>query len=93
MLVSTMIQKIKDYGFDGISDADLTQYINDSYHEFCGSEPWPFLEKTSALTIDGAGKITAPTDIQAIQSIVDTTYGTTLIPKRRDRFSLSSPQF
>lgn len=84
MLASEMIQEVKDHGFDGIADASILEFINDAYFIFCAKEPWPFLEKSSALTTDGAGKVTTPTDIRSILILVDTTNGNTLFPKRLD---------
>lgn len=85
MLASAMIQEIKDHGFDGIADTTLLEFINDAYFEFCGREPWPFLEKSSILTVSAStGLVSSPTDIRSILALVDTTNGTTLTPQRRD---------
>jgi len=89
-----MMQEIKDIGYDNLTDATLLEYINDAYHEFCGSEPWPFLEKTdSSVTVDGVtGQITDPTDIRSVITIVDTTNGWKLRPVRRDQLTTGYPK-
>ncbi len=91
MLASAMIQRIKDIGYDNLTDQQILDYINEAYHEFCGREPWPFLEQESNLTVDGAGKITAPV-ILAVQTIVDTTNGYHLSPAKREDIVKAYPR-
>ena len=87
MLVSEMFSEIRDHGFDDITDARLLGFINDTYFDVCGRETWPFLEKSSTVTVDATGLVTAPTDIGKVLKFVDTGLGTVLEPYRLDAFT------
>jgi hypothetical protein len=87
MLVTEMIQEIRDHGFDDIDEARVLSFINDAYQNIWSREAWPFLEATSTLTVDTTGKVTAPTDIGKILTIEDTTFGRRLQPVRLDWFT------
>lgn len=87
MLVSEMISEIQDHGFEDLSSARILGWLNDTYLSLCAEEPWPFLEATATPTVNASGLITAPTDINKVLSLTDTSTGTVLIPKRANEFT------
>ena len=84
MDVSRMITVIQNTGFPDTDTTTLVEKINDVYHDICGLEPWPFLEKDLNLTFDGVSGLPTnwPTDFRAVMVCVDTVAGTTLMPLR-----------
>lgn len=86
MLVSEMIAEIRDFGFDDLTDTRLLGFLNDTYWDICAREPWPFLEATSAVTVNANGLVTSPTDIGKVLSLTD-VIGTRLEPQRLDDFT------
>lgn len=83
-----MITEIRDHGFDDLTDTRILSFLNDTYFDVCAREPWPFLEKQSALTVNASGVVTSPTDISKIISIVNTTENMPkLLPWRLDTFT------
>ena len=87
MLTSELVARVRSLGFDDLQDEVILAHLNDVYYDVCSREPWPFLEASASLTVDTTtGKITAPTNIQAILNIIDTTNGRTIVPYRSDDF-------
>ena len=85
MDVQAFIDEIQNNrGFDDISAADILSVLNDTYHEFCATQPWPFLEKVAVVsTVNGDNApFAAVTDIRSVLAMVDTTNGYP-IPKIR----------
>lgn len=88
MLVSEMLSEIRDHGFDDLTDTRILSFLNDTYFDVCSREPWPFLEASAAVTVDAAGKVTSPTNINKVLAIVPTTAGAPrLVPSRLDEFT------
>lgn len=87
MNVSDMISELNDFGFSDISSTRMLSFLNDAYWDVCSRENWPFLEKSSAATVDATGLVTAPTDIGKVQRFVDNGLGTRLEPVREDAFT------
>lgn len=87
MLVSEMVTEVRDHGFDDLTESRILSFLNDAYLDICSREPWPFLEKTATLTVNSAGLVTNPTDIQAVLNIYDSTDGGKLEPQRLDDIS------
>lgn len=65
-------------GFDYLSTGRKDYFINRAYQEVCEEEEWPFLEATAS----GAAPLTI-TDLRTIESVVNTTHKTKLIPLDR----------
>jgi len=85
MDVSEMITEIDDHGFGDLLSDSKVGVINDTIWDVCSREGWPFLETaTTSVTVDSSGKITSPTDISKIISLVNQTDGYSLIPERRE---------
>lgn len=85
MDVSEMITEINDHGFGDLSTASKVAVINDTIWDICSREGWPFLETvTTSVTVDSDGKISAPTGIGKILSLVNVTDSYSLIPERRE---------
>lgn len=88
MLTSEMIADVRAHGFDDTAEATVLSLLNDAYYDVCSREPWPFLEATATLTVDTTtGKITSPTNIQAVLSMSETNSGRSLYPMRLDEFT------
>lgn len=87
MLVSEMLQEMRDHGFDDLTDTRMLGFLNDTYYDVCSRSPWPFLEATATPTVSSTdGSVTSPTDISKVLRLVDTTLGTKLEPMRYDEF-------
>lgn len=85
MDVAEMITIIDDHGFEDKTSASKMEKINDTLWDVCGREPWYFLESTNtSLTIDSTGKITSPTSISKITSLIDTSNNRVLEPIEHD---------
>lgn len=89
MLVSEMIQEVRDHGFDDLTDVRITSFINDTYYDLCAREPWPFLETQATLTIDSGGAITSPDPdtLTAVLNVFNATQGGRLFPRRLDEIT------
>src|SRR5574340_175531 len=79
-----MITLIGNYGFADYQTQDLVDAINEVYHDVCGLEPWPFLEKDVQLTMDGTTGVPTnfPTDFRAVITLDDFVSGFRLQPMR-----------
>jgi hypothetical protein len=66
--VSDILSELDDHGFSDASTTRKMAVINDAYHDVCGREPWPFLEKYIDLTFDGSSAIPTnmPADFHAV---------------------------
>lgn len=84
MDVSRMITLFGNYGFADYATQDLVDAINEVYHDICGLEPWPFLEKELDLTFDGVTGVptNAPSDFRALVTLNDRATGLKLDPMR-----------
>lgn len=86
--VSDLFSEIIDHGYDDVSDTRKLAVINASYWDVCGRQPWPFLEKTVALTFNGtssapAGATPTPTDFHAVTAMSYNTDGGNAIKHER----------
>jgi len=79
-----MLALYASYGFADANTADLVDMTNEVYHDICGLEPWPFLEKQIDLTFDGTTGIptNSPSDFRALISLNDIASGIKLDPMR-----------
>lgn len=79
-----MVALYASYGFADANSQDLVDMTNEVYHDICGLEPWPFLEKQIDLTFDGTTNIptNAPSDFRALISLNDVATGVKLEPMR-----------
>lgn len=88
MDVSEILRLIDNHGFTDTDQADKVEFINDALWDLCSREPWPFLEKSLALTFDGSSATPTnfPSDFKSLLSVVDTQYPRRLYPVRIEDF-------
>ena len=93
MLVSEMLQEVRDHGFDDLTDTRILSFLNDTYYDLCAREPWPFLEASATLTVGATGAVSSPvaSTIMAVQNVYNQTTGTRLYPRRLDEMSETFP--
>lgn len=79
-----MLALYASYGFADANSADLVDMTNEVYHDICGLEPWPFLEKQITLTFDGTTGVptNSPSDFRAAISLNDSATAVPLQPMR-----------
>ena len=96
MDAATILTEIKSYGFSDYSDTEIIRAVNDTYYDVLSREPWPFLEKTDAVTLTaGTGDLTGvAADIGKVLSFTIITVGKekTLAPERVDAISKQFPK-
>jgi len=61
MDVSEIIDDLEDHGFEDTSEARKLAALNDTLWDVTGREPWPFLEKSVALSFNGSSS--TPTNL------------------------------
>lgn len=88
MDVSEILTLINNHGFTDTDINDKLVSINDALWDICSREPWPFLEKSIALTFDGSSATPTnwPADFKALTSVVDTQFPRRLYPLRIEDF-------
>lgn len=88
MTVAEIISLIDGHGLTDFSEADKLAAINDALWDISSREPWPFLEKSLALTFNGSSATPTnfPTDFKALLSVVDTQFPRRLYPIRIEDF-------
>lgn len=86
--VSELLTSINNHGFTDTETSEKLQAINDANWDICSREPWPFLEKSLALTFNGssAQPTNFPADFKAMLSVVDTQFPRRLYPIRIEDF-------
>lgn len=77
-----IIDEVRDYEFDDLTDARILNHINDVYFDVLSRQPWPFLDTKASATVSATGLITSPTDIKQIRALKDTTNKNKLSPER-----------
>lgn len=84
MDVSRMLTIIGNYGFSDTDSTTLVDMLNETYHDVCGLEPWPFLERDLALTMDGVTGLPTnwPSDFRSVITLDDESAGNRLEPMR-----------
>ncbi len=89
MLVSEMIQEVRDHGFDDLTEVRILSFLNDTYYDLCAREPWPFMEAQATLTVGATGAVSSPTPAttQSVLSIFNSTLGGRLHPRRLDELT------
>ena len=93
MTVAEIITELLNHGFEDETNEQKLFVINDTLWDIESREPWPFLEKTTALSFDGTSPSPTdmPTDFKAALWLFDNTNQVSLWPERlstvRDRFS------
>lgn len=91
MTVQEIIDELTDHGFEDTSTAQKLRVVNDTMWDIESREPWPYLEKTVALSFDGTSPAPSdmPTDFKAVLWLYDNTNGVSIWPERlstiRDR--------
>lgn len=94
MDVANIITELNNHGFTDTADDQKMFILNDTIWEVEAMEPWPFLEKSVALSVDGINPNPTnwPTDVKQVKFLADTTVGTAIWPERvetvRDRYAL-----
>jgi hypothetical protein len=88
MTAAEMLSLIDNHGFVDTDEADKLIALNDALWDLCSREPWPFLEKSIALTFDGSSATPTnfPTDFKSALSVVDTQFPRRLYPIRIEDF-------
>lgn len=88
MLVSEILRLIDNHGHTDVDQLDKLEAINDALWDVCSREPWPFLEKSLALTFNGSSATPTnfPNDFKAMLSVVDTQFPRRLYPIRIEDF-------
>jgi hypothetical protein len=90
MDVPTILDVFVSYGFetdDEMTDDRKLEALNETYHEVCGRDQWPFLEQRQAVSIDPVtGLVTAANSkiVRTVQSFTRTDNGSRLEPYRLD---------
>lgn len=88
MTVAEIISLIDGHGLTDFSETDKLAAINDALWDISSREPWPFLEKSLALTFNGSSATPTnfPSDFKALLSVVDTQFPRRLYPIRIEDF-------
>jgi hypothetical protein len=90
MDVPTILDAFVSYGFetdDEMTDDRKLEALNETYHEVCGREQWPFLEQRQAVSIDSTTGLVTPANsktVRTVQSFTRTDTGARLEPMRLD---------
>lgn len=67
-----MIDEIRDYEFDDLTDVRLLSFLNDQYQDINSRFLWPYLLTSSTITTDSSGNFTLPADYKAMHSLYQT---------------------
>lgn len=83
MTTEELVASLKAQGFDYLSTAECTQFLNDAYLlDICEEEDWFFLEATA----EGMPPL-AISDLRAIEYVTNTTQNQKLVPLLRARIT------
>jgi hypothetical protein len=82
--VAAILEVIDEHGFEDTSETNKLFWLNETYADVIGREPWPFLEAAITFTWSGSSAIPTnfPANFRSVDSIVDTRYPRELQPRR-----------
>src|SRR6266705_470493 len=84
MNVADILSELDDNGFEDTDVSRKVALINDVIQDVCSREAWPFLEKSSNITLTaGVEQVTLPSDFRAALALVIPGQGV-VMPERQE---------